>query len=88
MAQNENVPKRPHGKRERKLPTIASINALIAEKEKNIKTIQVELESLTARLNALYLAEFTSLGLLDLVADPEMAALLALKVKEINGKPN
>jgi len=86
VLENVRPPKRQYTKREHHPPTIAEFNQLIEVKQQSIETLQAEIESLIARRNALCLDEFTKMGLLDLVSDPEMVKLLALKVEEISGK--
>jgi len=84
----EAAPKRTYAKREKKIPTIASLNEQIAAKELEIGAKQAELEGLTAQRNELYFAESEGMGLINLLADPEKAKWLADLVKQTTEKKN
>ena len=81
-------PKRSYSKREKKVPTIASLNDEIEAKKLQIETIQAEIEVLTAQRNSLFFNESEMMGLINLMADPESAMWLARKVEESNSKQN
>ena len=82
------APKRSYTKREKKAPTIASFNEQIESKHLEIKAIQAEIEDLTVQRNELYISESAGLGLMEIVADPEKAKLLARFLAESNQKQN
>jgi len=81
-------PKRSYKPRDKKEPTIASLNEQIKIKKLQQETLQVEIDDLTAKRNQLFVAESELLGLLEIMADPESASWLAKKVEESNTKRN
>jgi len=78
------APKRSYTKREKKVPTIASITEQIEAKHLEIESIQAEIEGLTVQRNELYISESAGLGLMEIMADPEKAKLLARFLQESN----
>ena len=80
----QNPPKRSYTPREKKQPTIASLNEQIQKKKAQQEAIQAEIDDLTAKRNSLFVAESELLGLMEVLADPERVAWLAKKVNESN----
>ena len=78
------LPKRTYTKREKKVPTIASLNEEIEAKNREIEAIQVEIKRLMAKRNELYIHESVDMGLMDIIADPEKARSLARFIEESN----
>ena len=81
-------PKRSYKPRDKKIPTIASLNEQIRMKKLQQEILQTEIDDLTAKRNQIFVAESELIGLLDILADPESAEWLARKVEESNAKRN
>ena len=88
ITQATTQPKRSYSKREKKVPTIASLNDEIEAKKLQIEDIQADIEVLTAQRNGLFFNESEMMGLINLMADPESAMWLARKVEESNKNRN
>jgi len=80
----QTAPKRSYAKRDKKAPapTIASLTKDIETKNLEIEAIQADIEGLMAKRNELFLYESVGMGLMDIIADPEKAKLLARFVEE------
>ena len=78
----EKAAKKSYTKRIRRPPTIASLNEEIEQKRHELEEKQIEIDTLIAKRNELYVINSETMGLIDIIADPEKAEWLAKLVRE------
>ena len=76
-----NKPKRIRTKKEPPV-TISMLNVKIEEKQREMETLQAEIEELTTKRNHLFFDQSELIGLIDFIADPESVEWLKAKLKE------
>ena len=67
----------------RKTETVASLNEAIEKQKQFIKSEESTLQVLITKRNELYVAESEGLGLMQIIADPQKASLLANLLQQV-----